>query len=77
MFELSVLFSAFAAVFGMLALNRLPQFYHPFFNFSRAHGASNDRFLLAVEAGDPKFQADEVIRLLDSCGSRHSELVEA
>lgn len=77
MFELSVLLSAFAAVFGMFALNGLPQYYHPFFNYSRAHGATNDRFLLAVETGDPKFQADEVIRLLDSCGSRHSELVEA
>jgi len=30
-FELMVLFSAFAAVFGMLALNKLPQFYHPYF----------------------------------------------
>jgi hypothetical protein len=77
MFELSVLLSAFGAVFGMFALNRLPQFYHPFFNFTRAHGATNDRFLLAIESGDPRFEAGEVIRLLDSCGSRHSELVEA
>jgi hypothetical protein len=76
-FELSVLLSAFAAVLGMFALNKLPQFYHAFFNCSRAHGATNDRFLLAVESGDPKFHAEEVIRLLDSCGSRHSELVEA
>ena len=42
------------------------------------HGATNDRFLLAVEADDPKFQAEEVIRLLwTRCGSRHTELVEA
>ena len=31
-FELMVLFSAFAAVFGMFILNRLPQHYHPLFN---------------------------------------------
>ena len=30
-FELMVLFSAFAAVFGMFILNRLPQHYHPLF----------------------------------------------
>lgn len=77
MFELSVLLSAFGAVFGMLALNKLPQFYHPVFNFSKYAGATNDRFLLAIEARDPKFNADDVKTLLDSLGSRHSELVEA
>lgn len=77
MFELSVLLSAFGAVFGMLHLNRLPTYYHPFFNFTRAKGATNDRFLLAVEAADGKFQAEEVQRFLESCGSSHTELVEA
>jgi len=77
MFELSVLLGAFGAVFGMFHLNRLPTYYHAFFNFTRASGASNDRFLLAVEAADGKFEAAEVQRFLESCGSRHTELVEA
>jgi len=77
MFELSVLLSSFGAVFGMLHLNRLPTYYHSFFNYTRAAGASNDRFLLAVEATDGKFHAEEVKTFLDSCGSRHTELVEA
>ena len=77
MFELSVLFSAFGAVLGMFALNKLPTYYHAFFNYSKAGGASNDRFLLAVEVEDPKFNAEEVKTFLDSCGSRHTELVEA
>lgn len=76
-FELTVLLAAFAAVFGMFYLNRMPTYYHAFFNFSRAGGASNDRFLLAVEAADPKFRGEELKTLLDSLGSRHSELVEA
>lgn len=77
MFELSVLLGAFGAVFGMLALNKLPQYYHPAFNYSRWAGATNDRFLLAIEATGPRFDAAQAIRFLDSVGSRHSELVEA
>jgi hypothetical protein len=77
MFELSVLFSAFGAVLGMFHLNRLPTYYHPAFNFSRWAGATDDRFLLAVEAHDPQFNADDLKTLLDSLGSRHTELVEA
>jgi hypothetical protein len=77
MFELSVLLSAFAAVGGMLALNKLPQYYHSVFKFSRWPGATNDRFLLAIEAADPKFDSGEVATFLNELGSRHTELVEA
>ena len=76
-FELGVLLSAFGAVIGMLALNKLPQYYHSFFNYSAHAGATNDRFLLAIEASDPKFNSDEVKTLLDALGGRHTELVEA
>jgi hypothetical protein len=77
MFELTVLLAAFGAVFGMLLLNGLPKFYHPIFNYSGHAGATNDRFLLAVEAKDPRFHSDDVKTLLDSLGSRCTELVEA
>jgi hypothetical protein len=77
MFELSVLLAAFGAVLGMLALNKLPQYYHPAFNFSKWAGATNDRFLLAIEASDPRFKGDDAIAFLNAAGSRHTELVEA
>lgn len=77
MFELSVLLAAFGAVLGMLALNKLPQYYHPAFNFSKWAGATNDKFLFVIESIDPKFDADEVKAFLESVGARNAELVEA
>ena len=76
MFELSVLFAAFASVLGMFALNGLPQMYHPTSNYSKIAGASDDKFLLVVEATDPKFKAQETIDLLKSLGASHVEIVE-
>jgi hypothetical protein len=76
-FELTILFSAFAAVLGMFALNGLPRFYHPVFNYSRYSGATDDRFLLVIEADDPVFDPDEGEELMKTLGAVKTELVEA
>jgi hypothetical protein len=65
-FEMTVLFAAFAAVLGMLVLNKLPQPYHPVFNAPNFALATRDRFFLAVEANDPKFEHGAVVDLLKS-----------
>lgn len=77
MFELTVLFSAFAAVLGIFGLNKLPQYYHPIFNYSRIEHVSDDRFLLAIEATDPLFDPDQSAELMKKLGATTTELVEA
>lgn len=75
-FELTVLCAALSAFLGMLALNGLPQPHHPVFNAPRFEMASRDRFFLCIEASDPKFEAAETRRFLESLGAREVSDVE-
>lgn len=67
-FELTVLFSAFAALGAMLMLNGLPLPAHPLDLKERFARATNDKFFLVVQASDPKFDDQETRRLLDETG---------
>jgi hypothetical protein len=75
-FECTILGAAFAAVFGMLALNKLPQPYHPVFNAPSFALATRDSFFLAIEAKDAKFDHDEAVRFLKSLDPREVVDVE-
>jgi len=64
MFELTILFSAFAGFFGMWILNGLPRLHHPIFSAQNFERATQDRFFLCIEAADPKYEPEAVQSLL-------------
>jgi mono/diheme cytochrome c family protein len=65
-FELTILFSAFTSVLGMLALNGLPRFSNPVFTNAKFDRATNDRFFLYVDATDKYYNRESVRELLSS-----------
>jgi hypothetical protein len=76
-FELTVLGAATFAVFGMLAMNKLPHPYHPVFSVARFARATSDRFFICIEATDPKFSVTESVRFLQSLQAVHvTEVIE-
>jgi hypothetical protein len=68
MFELTILLSAFTAVFGMLIMNGLPRLNHQLFNWDRFKKVTEDKFFVAIESDDPKFSTRSVKDFLESLG---------
>lgn len=75
-YELTILFTAFGAILGMMFLNRLPKLYNPLFKSERFKRATHDRYFLVIETTDPKYSETETRRLLEATGSQHIEIVE-
>ena len=64
-YELTILFTAFTAVLGMLFLNGLPRPYHPVFNVPRFALATREKFFLLIESNDEKFDYENTRKFLE------------
>ncbi|MEZ5313374.1 MAG: DUF3341 domain-containing protein [Thermoanaerobaculia bacterium] len=77
-FECTILLASFSAGIGMMALNGLPQPYHPVFNVeSFRRKASRDGFFLCVEAEDAKFERTATREFLLGTGALEVHDVDA
>lgn len=72
-FELTVLLSAFGAVFGMFFLNGLPKLNHPLFNSDNFKKVTDDGFFVCIESEDPQFETEKVQKLLQDAGAASIE----
>ena len=70
-----ILFGAVAMIFGMLALNRLPELDHPIFNAEAFARASQDRFFLCIRSDDPRYVEEQAAKLLREAGGCRVDVV--
>lgn len=68
-FELMILFCSFATFFGLWGMCRLPTFFHPVMTHPKFPVATDDRFLICIEAKDGQYEAEKVRALLEKLGA--------
>lgn len=76
-YECTILAAAFGALIGMLGLNGLPRPYHSIFNTPNFERASQDKFFLAIESVDRRFDPVNTADFLKSAGATVVSEVEA
>ena len=76
-FSLAVLLGASAALFGMMALNKLPRLNHPVFSSELFKKVSDDGFFVTIESGDPEFDDEKTRAFLETIGAKNIETVGA
>ena len=75
-YELTILFTAFGSIGGMMFLNKLPRLNHPLLKHARFEKATHDKFFLVIETADPKYSEAQTRKLLETTSSTHIEMVE-
>lgn len=75
LYECTILFAAFGATFGMLGLCGLPKPHQPIFNAESFARASQDRFILCIEADDPNYNEELVTNFMKTVGAEDIESV--
>ncbi|MCF7687214.1 MAG: DUF3341 domain-containing protein [Cephaloticoccus sp.] len=76
-YELTILFTAFATIIGMLVLNGLPQHYHPVLKYEHIARGLDDKFFVVIEARDPRYNLANTKALLEKAGGVEIKELEA
>lgn len=76
-YELTILFTAFASIGGMLFLNGLPMHYHPVLKYKNIARGMDDVFFIVIESRDPRFNLANTKALLEKVGGRDIAELEA
>jgi hypothetical protein len=76
-YELTILFTAFATLFGMFFLNGLPMHYHPVLKYDQITRGMDDTFFIVIEARDPRFNLANTKALLEKAGGKNISELEA
>lgn len=74
-YEMTILLAAFGTLAGMFIMNLLPRYHHPVFNHPEIEGATDDRFFVAIDRNDPKFDMEETRAFLSKLGATSVEYV--
>ena len=74
-FELTILFSAFGAFFGMIIMNGLPQYYHWTFHSENFKRHTDDRFFISIESRDSQYSSGTA-DFLRGLGALSVEVIE-
>lgn len=74
-FEMMVLTASLSGLFGLMAICGLPQLHHPLFNSPTFDRFSRDRFILSIEAVDPRFDLVQTKAFLQTLGAEAVEEV--
>ena len=75
-FELMILFSAFATVFGMFKLCCLPQHHYSLSKSQRFCTATSHGFFLGIESEDNQFDVTKTSALLTKIGGKGIEVID-
>ncbi len=76
-FELTVLLASIGAFVGLMVANRFPELYHPVLPNDRFRTrGTTDRFFVAIEAGDPKYDPATTRAFLEGLGASGVEVLE-
>ena len=76
-YELTILFTAFATLFGMFIVNGLPMHYHPVLRHDDILRGMDDTFFIVIEARDPRFNLANTKSLLEKAGGLGIKELEA